>query len=286
MCVDDDVDNITFNSIVVVESLGRTELPTGQMLCESIVGLASEVSDIRPTYVSIGSCAQFAEVLHSLVDQAHRRGARPILHIEAHGDEHSGIHFADDTNLDWNTLCDLITPLNEATDLGLTVVVAACYGLSLIDGIRLSKPAPCSAFIGPSDTITEPEVLGVFRDFYSALLRTLDAARAVRALRDHTLCEGSLNVMTSRAWFELLMTKYLREEASRTAAREYALKHYLQAKHAGGSTSMRELKRQFRRDLPMVVRKYFETFFMIDDKISAARYRSLWHRIERELQML
>lgn len=285
MGADDEADNMTFNSIVVVESLGRTELPTGRMLCESIVGLAADVSDIRPTYISISSCSQFAEVLDSLVDQARRRGARPILHIEAHGDDCTGIHFQDGTNLEWNTVCDLITPLNEATDLGLTVVVAACYGLSLLDGIRLSKAAPCFAFVGPSDTMTEPEVLGAFRDFYSALLRTLDAAKAIRAMRDHTLCEGTLNVMTSRAWFELLMTKYLREQASRTAAREYALKRYIQAKGAGASASMRHLKREFRRELPIIVRRYFETFFMVNDKASEARYASLWNRIERELQM-
>ena len=284
---DDEDDNIAFNAIVVVESLEDGERKTGRMLHDFINSRHAEGDGggdgVRATYIPIASRAELQRLIASLVEQATTRGLLPILHIEAHGSEDHGIFFADDSSLDWNSLCDLLAPLNEATGFQLTVVVAACFGESIISGVRLSKPAPCFALLGPTSTITEPELMGVFRDFYSTVLRTHDATQAIGAMKRHTLLSGTMMALTARLWFELLMSKYLREETGRRAIRDFALRHYLSLRAQGVLTTMGALKRGFRRDLPSIVRRYFDTFFMIGTVAPGSRYSSLWHRIELEI---
>jgi hypothetical protein len=284
---DDEEDNIVFNSLVIVESLGKRDLKTGQLLREYINGLCSGADSdegLTATYVSVSGRSQFVSFIHSLTEEARGGGAIPLLHIEVHGSETAGIFFADDTNLQWDDLCELITPLNMATKFRLTVVVAACFGQAIISSIRLSKPAPCFALIGPTSTMEQSEVAGVFRDFYGALLRTLNMSEAFRAIAGHTLSHGSVEPMTARHWFELLMTKYLREETTRTAIRASALRQYQNLRAEGAYVPIAELKRNFRRQLPQVIRRYFETFFLIGTVSPESRYRSVWNRIERELQ--
>jgi hypothetical protein len=163
------------------------------------------------------------------------------------------------------------------------LVVAACYGQALITDIRLSRPAPCFALFGPTSTIEQGEVGGVFRSFYGTLFRTLDLGAALQAVAGHTLSSGWIQPMTARNWFELLMSKYLREHTTPRAIKEYARRQYSKSKCEGNRMGMREWKRQFRRDIPNVVHRYFETFFMIEDQKDRARYRSVWSRLEAEL---
>jgi hypothetical protein len=281
----DPPDDITFNAIVVAESLSSLEMKTGSLLRDYINTL--DEAPAKATLVQVASRDAFLALLRDLETQVQTRGLLPVLHLEAHGDENSGICFADDSNLSWDDFCDAMTPLNIATGMRLLVTVAACYGGSLISGIRLSKPAPCFALVGPSHRIDESEVMGSFRDFYGAMLRTLAAGPAIAALRGHTLREGELHVMTARRWFELLMTQYLQTEATPRRVRDFALRHYLNARMESQSTlSMRDYKRLFRRELPVVVRKYFETFFAITDADRHPRYRALWSRLSALLDQI
>lgn len=278
----DPPDDITFNAIVVAESLGDAERKTGALLCDYINALEDAPS--KATLFQVATRDAFLALLRNLVSQAQTKGLLPVLHVEAHGDEKTGIWFADDSNLGWDDFCDAITPLNQATGMRLLVTVAACYGGSLISGSRLSKPAPCFALIGATDRIYESEVMGAFRDFYGAMMRTLAAGPAIAALRGHSLREGELHVMTARQWFELLMTQYLQTEATPRKVRDFALRQYLAARTESKSTlGMGDYKRLFRREMPLVVRKYFETFFAITDATEHPRYEALWSRLSAQL---
>ncbi len=280
-------DDISFNAIVIVQSLDDEDEKTGRALCEYINTLEGEGAAVPATLIDIQGRDDFKRLVKALLDQAKEGGFLPILHIEAHGNADSGIWFADDTCLSWGDFCDCITPLNEATGLRLLVSVAACYGSSMISGVRLSKPAPCFALIGPTDAIQEPEALGAYRDFYGAMLRTLEAGPAIRALKNHALAQGVLQVITARLWFELLMTKYLEEETTPRKVKEFAMRQYLKARAAGEpGLSLVEYKRTFRRETPGVVRRYFETFFMIADARSSSRYASMWARLDDQLERL
>lgn len=278
----DPPDDITFNAIVIAESLGGADRKTGSLLCDYINSM--EEAPVKATLLQVESRDHFRGLLKDLEAQARTRGLLPVLHVEAHGNANSGIWFADNTSLSWDDFCEYITPLNESTEMRLLVTVAACYGSSLISGIRLSKPAPCFALVGPTDEIDESEIMGAFRDFYGAMLRTLAAAPAIAALRGHTLRDGELHVITARQWFELLMTEYLQAEVTPRKVKDFALRQYLEGrKESHISLSMGDYKRLFRRELPVIVRKYFETFFMISDARQHPRYQAMWARLSAQI---
>jgi len=280
----DPPDDITFNAIVMAESLSGVDRKTGELLRDYINSI--EHAPARATLITVESRAAFLGLLHDLESQAREYGLLPVLHVEAHGNAGSGIWFADDSCLSWEDFCDRITPLNEATGMRLLVTVAACYGSSLISGVRLSKPAPCFALVGATEAIDEPEVIGAFRDFYGAMLRTLAAGPAVAALKRHSLRRGGLDVITARLWFELLMTKYLREELTPRKLKESALRLYHKARTEPGQIrNVGDYKRLIRRELPGIVRRYFETFFMISDPTTHPRYRSMWARLEAHIEV-
>jgi hypothetical protein len=238
---------------------------------------------VQAIHVPVTNAHDFAVLVLQLTDDATRLGLLPILHIEAHGSVSSGLVFADGSSLPWVRICELLTPLNRATSFRLVVVVAACYGTDLLDGVRLSKPAPCFAFIAPTDEIDVAEVMGRFRDFYRAMLTTLDATPTFEAMRRQRLQCGVLMPQTAQHWFELLMRQYLNENVTAKGMKQFAMRQYVAARSSGTIADIRELKRTFKGNLPNVIRKYFGAYFMFDIPGQESRFAPLWSEISAEM---
>jgi hypothetical protein len=278
-------DDIRFNCILVAESLPADEPQTGRILHGYIKGILDDLEmPVQASHVAIGGVNDFSRLIDGLTVQATQVGLLPILHIEAHGSENAGLVFADESLLSWPAFCEMITPLNRATRLKLVVVVAACYGADLLSGVRLSKAAPCFAFIAPTREIDVGEVMGRFRDLYRAMLTTLDAQRTFDAMNSQRLESGVLVPQTAQHWFELLMRKYLREQVTPKYLKEMAMRQYLTARSLGDSVDMRALKREFRRELPNVIRTYFSEYFMLNVPGNKDRFAPVWKQIAIEVE--
>jgi len=279
------IDDITFNAVLIAESLPAREPQTGTILHRYITGvLADLVLPVEPIHVHLESADAFVQLIHQMTDDALNRGFLPILHVEAHGSEMSGLVFADDSSLSWVQICELITPLNRATSFRLVVVVAACYGTDLLDGVRLNRPAPCFAFIAATDEINVGEIMGRFRDLYRTMFTTLDATPTFEAMRRECLQAGVLVPQTAQNWFELLMRQYLAAAASPKGIKEFALRQYVAATSSGVTANMRKLKRDFKRELPNVIRKYFAAYFMFDVPGNELRFAPLWSEMSAEIE--
>lgn len=280
------VDDITFNAIHIVESLPTAEVQTGRLLHNYIQGqLADGALPIELSYSNCPDVHEFRAIVGGLMDAISTRGLLPILHIEAHGEPDEGLHFADGSFLSWQDFCFLITPLNRATDFRLVVVVAACYGADLLSGVQLSTAAPCFAFIAPSDEIDPGEVMNRFRTLYRTMLLTLDAHKTFQAMNKERLEKGGMLVLSAQNWFDLLMTRYLRENATPRGLKDLAMRQYRRMKVAGGTSDMRRMKRHFRATLPNIVRSYFESYFMFEEIPSnRVRFEPLWREIAHKVQ--
>lgn len=190
-------EDIRFNAIAIAESLDRGAR-TGKILLDYLGGLIEETElPIATVYRDCSSADAFREFVATLTTSAYSEGLLPVLHIEAHGSLDEGIYFADDSMLTWPELCQITRPLNIATSFQLTVVVAACFGISVVMGVSLKEPAPCFAMVGPSDELDPGEVLASYRAMYGAMLKTLDAAQVVAAMDTTKPARGGIVLMSA-----------------------------------------------------------------------------------------
>lgn len=277
-------EDIRFNAIVIAESLDRGAR-TGKILYDYLGGLIAETElPIVALYEECTGAEAFRTFVLQLTDSVHKCGLLPLLHIEAHGSLDEGIYFADDTFLTWPELCELIRPLNIATSFQLTVVVAACFGISVVMGVSLKQPAPCFAMIGPSDELDPGEVLAGYRSMYKAMLTTLDAGHVAGAMRSAKPSRGEFILMSAQHWFELLMMEYLEKHANAKGRKEAAMRHYRSRRASGIQVDLGELKRQFKANLRQVVRTHFESYFaygLVPE--NHARFERIWPAYEAKI---
>lgn len=281
------VDDIRFNSIVIAESLAQGEVKTGTFLHGRLQSLLDDLPMV-PVHVfheQLDGAEAFRKLVHEISTKVVTAGMLPILHIETHGSQEDGLWFADESCIGWEEFCDLITPLNRVMEFRLTVVISACFGADILTGVRLNRPAPCFAFIAPTEEINPAEAMGRFRDMYTVMLKTLNASETFDAMTRDKLTQGALIPQTAQNWFEMLMSEYLSDHTTPKAIKDFALRQFINERSSGNSVAtMRAFKRLFKVRLPGLVEDYFETFFMLREVPgNRRRFAPLWAQMERKI---
>lgn len=226
---------------------------------------------------------EFEKVVQDLIAEA-EHGARPMLHVEMHGDPTGGLEFSSGCTLGWDQVSDILVQLNRATRFNLVSVFAACYGAYFAGQMWVHRPAPCFGLLAPEDKVEPNEVYGGFRRFYHELAVTQDMGCAAALLAGEQLTTGRWMNQTASVW----LPKVLRSTAE----------HYLSA--AGlQAMAVRALARAEAQAIPISVdlvpftevtaRKYitdtaFNRFFMVDDiPENSVRFRHVREKIIQEV---
>lgn len=253
--------------IAFVESLREIDGHTAESLAK-VVGAELAAAGAGPV-LEVFRCdgvAGFREIVARLVIEAERGLHHPLLHIECHGSETAGLEFADGSIVSWQELMSVLRPLNVATELGLIVVVAACWGGSAIDGVNLTQPAPCFALIGPSHGLWSNELFDALRVFYLdvTLVRT-PTNHAIETLINAPLEVGGFLVVSMREWFMRVVVGYLNNQTSLKERKAQALRQYIKARTEGlHHLDMTYWKRHYLRTMPKFLRDYHGRFFMTE----------------------
>jgi len=281
------VNDIKFNSIVIAESLAPAEVKTGTILHGRLQSLLDDLPTV-PVHVfheQLVGAEAFRKLVHEISTKVVTAGMLPILHIETHGSQEDGLWFADESCIGWEEFCDLITPLNRVMGFRLTVVISACFGADLLTGVRLNRPAPCFAFIAPTEEINPAEAMGRFRDMYAVMLKTLNASETFDAMTRDKLTQGALIPQTAQNWFDMLMSEYLAEHTTPKAVKDFALRQFINDRNSEDSVAtMREFKRLFKKRLPAIVEDYFATFFMLREvPENRRRFAPLWAKMDHKI---
>ena len=253
------------NHIAFIQSLPLGEFHSGAVLHGYVDGLVEEWRpNITTSLTHSGSAQEFFRAIEQLTHLAKTRSLRPVVHIEVHGNEATGLHFADDSSMSWSRLCEVLAGLNAATRYNLLVVVSACFGISLVQGVRTNRAAPCVAWIGPHHETDAAELLGRFRAFYRVLVPTLDMRQAIAALQKHSISGTQFDILTCEWWFEELMTGYLQELAEPAERKASVMRQYKALRERGIVTSLSEVKKMHRRHVPMAVLESFDAYFLFE----------------------
>lgn len=256
---------LRITKLAVIESLRENDGNTGEQLAQEIRdGLADAGAGIAIQVLRCGGAVDFRQAVAELIQEAQRKEHYPMLHIECHGDDLSGLEFGDGSVLPWGDLMDLLGPLNEATELGLVVSVAACFGFGAIRGVDLTKPAPFYSLVGPSEGIWSNELFDSLKAFYLDLVRCGSTDEAIERLRRVRLESGQFEVITVRQWFRHVVRYYLEENTSIEQRRAQAMRQHRKALAEGVKLGVGYWKRQFVVLLPQLLRDYHGRFFMVD----------------------
>lgn len=279
---------LSITKLAVIESLREEDGNTGERLAREVAAELEAAG--RPIEVQVLRCRDangFRQIMAHLADEVVRGEHHPILHIECHGDDVNGLELSDGSMISWPELAQLMMPINEATELGLIVSVAACFGIGAITGVHVINPAPCYALIGPTKGIWSNELFDALKAFYVDLMGRTSTAEAVRRISEVRLEHGGFMVLTVQAWFRAVVSQYIRDRTSTRERKAQALRLHLRAKADGWNPGMSFWKRHYLNTLPGLLRDYHSRFFMIDRFPShGAHYSDSLKAIDDELKAM
>ena len=181
---------------------GRTE---GRVLLEAL-----KLSQVPASYNLVTTRATLDEALGARLDQAVSYFRRfPVIHLSLHGNG-NGIGLTDGHYVEWDSLRDLLLPINLRLGGALLVCLSSCFGAA---GCKMAmyenQPIPFFALVGHPDTAAWGDSAIGFATFYHRLRAGANVFEAVEAMKaasgDHRfIAFGGERVQENYA-------KYLRE---------------------------------------------------------------------------
>jgi hypothetical protein len=199
------------NVIYVLESLDEeNESLTGKMLHEGLLeDLCNKEGRPKSHYASFETRDNLLRLL-TIIENCAKKGAVPIIHIEAHGTEDKTSFFLKSgETVPFEDLLASFREINMACRHNLLICAAACHGGFLFTILRnsLSQPAPFWGVCGPSDAITPAQVKNGYWAFYDEVIRTGKVRAALEKMREGG--HKSFSIWNSEYLFLKAFRKYL-----------------------------------------------------------------------------
>ncbi|WP_313915048.1 hypothetical protein [Tahibacter sp.] len=166
------------NAVILVNMLPRGEAGASRRLADDLSVLSQQSPSFLFRYEEIVDDAGLRKLLLDLRREC-RRGLRPIIHFDGHGDSKRGMQIGRSSNFfSWAELAKKLRKINMASGNNLCVVMGVCSGLDLIRPISILKPVPFYTLIAPRREVSTGYLDERVSPFYRALLgsRTLDEA--------------------------------------------------------------------------------------------------------------
>lgn len=255
----------SITKIIIIQSLETKEFQTGAELAKHLSFLTGQHGlNIPVTLTDCESRLDFIRLINQLVDEAHL-GEIPLLHVELHGDEESGLIFQNNSELPWAECSELLRKLNHATKYNLLTFFAACFGAYFLSHINVLKESPCYALVAPTETAFPDEVLSGCKLFYSKLFSTLDARDAVLAIHQQRLTDGYWFGYTAEAWFRRIVSRYAETEFTREAIERRTRRLYKRLKKEDKRLNVGRLKRLVIQNNKKFLENNFDRFFLITE---------------------
>ncbi|HWW05612.1 hypothetical protein [Collimonas sp.] len=128
--------------------------------------------DIASAY-SVGSADDVKNVFGAIKKDCIDNNVKPLLHVDFHGSEQHGLVVKPGHYLSWEWFASRCREVNIACQNKFGVVMACCYGLNAIRGVRIGELVPFQYLIGSQETIYEgADIDDSFSLFYKKLFET------------------------------------------------------------------------------------------------------------------
>ena len=254
-----------FNSVVILDSIPTGELNTAQRLHEDLKVIAvSKTHAPGITYAKVETKEKLFMCINKLINYVQQNGVLPMIHLDAHGCE-DGIQLADNSQLSWTRLNDVLVPLNIAMKLNLMLVLGSCYGGTFVKAMSITDRAPVWGLIGPTRVISAGLIEDDFGEFYRTFFYTLSTSKALEVLNSKA-SENLYYRTTAINFFYEVWKRYKKDYCSPDKLKERANEMYkkLTKQKRTPLPSTEYLKQQLKSQERDVFNKCRDTYFMCD----------------------
>jgi hypothetical protein len=253
------VGEISTTNLWIVEWLSEGQKATGSELHEWLKLKRSGWSHLSVCRTKLDVIASIEEATQFAI----RSGARPILHIEAHGNEEG---LSPDTHhseqfISWGELTPKLRELNVAAQCNLVLVCAACKGIAAMLSASSGDRIPCIAVIGPDSEVTPSLLLAAMKELYRGwMTETLDLETASREMAPAELELQSMVSLSYESFMGFLLRHTRPENQSEMANRLSLLLAHMGKPY---DQSRASIEGQIAL-LPRRLQKAWKSLFMID----------------------
>jgi len=203
------------NSVVWLCGMPEAERGPTRRMVEDLQGVGRLPVPVRR--YDLGGPGDLLDAISALCQVA-RDGARPVLHLDMHGDKKLGLQVINGF-VDWETLGQALRHLNLATNNNLVVVGGACHALSAIRSVDIRSATPFFALLAPDEVVKSGFLEERVVPFYEELFReagSLDTAyRKLGLPFKYFHCEQLLARVLARHIKDGLQGKSLQERRER-----------------------------------------------------------------------
>ncbi|MGX9239404.1 hypothetical protein ACWXV2_19975 [Pantoea ananatis] len=173
--------SVTYNSIIIVESLPDNECKTGKLLATELKKSQPDQEGVQ--YVPVASKDEFIELMQEMKYlMTENEGFRPIIDIETHGNEEV-TQFADGSQISWGDLMEILRGINQICKNELVVFLACCKGYHFIKSTTITKHSPCGYLYSPKEDILITNVVEATVEFFKEIIVNGDLDDAADLMR-------------------------------------------------------------------------------------------------------
>lgn len=144
------------NNAVIVISSPRTEREknVARRLVEDLELLRLGVHKFYFEHHIVFSRQELVELLRKVARLA-KKGLRPLIHFDMHGDKFRGLELNPSGEFaPWPEVVTWLRKINVRAKNNLCVIAATCHGLNMIRPITIEKPVPFYCLIAPEHEIS------------------------------------------------------------------------------------------------------------------------------------
>lgn len=172
---------INVNRIYIVSSIRPEDYQTARHLHEDLMALHVAEQSPEIHFNQVDTCQELQRVLHNIKRDCDLGAVVPILHIECHGDQDSGLKLASGESASWQWFVNRCREINISCGYSLGLVLAACFGLYVIKPIKLEARTPFAYVIASDSEVSAGSIGDKMVPFYRNLFETasMDSALAI-----------------------------------------------------------------------------------------------------------
>jgi len=170
------------NKIYFIESLdGNHKQSADDLFNYHISNYFPNISEKK----SVSSKVEVFSILENIIHETSEGSIFPLLHIESHGmDTRKGLVLSNNDNVSWKDLSPYFVQINKNCCNNLTLCLAACSSIYILEEIILSfyefgSITPFFAFIGSEDIVEIDDLTNAFPEFYKKFLETKSTVESV-----------------------------------------------------------------------------------------------------------
>jgi len=258
-----------FQKVWVIESLPDGELKTGRKLVEGNLSEATlRFPNLELGFETPSNREEFLGILDRVYAECVATAKFPLLHIECHGCP-EGLQMASGEVVNWSEIREQFISINSACRLNLVVVLAACYGVHVLNLATKLDRAPFWAVIAPEKEVTAGHVQAGFDAFYKEFFKALDGDAAIAAL-NHQDADRVYHFFSIKRFFLRAYREYYaiacRGKAQRDRIEDLvsqAMSNPLIARNVG-LAKVRKLVKEQRGHHKVDFERMAHSYFMID----------------------